>query len=71
MAYHGKYHAPTDIVRDDDLSRAEKVRLLEQWRDDKKAYMRATEEGMPGEDRAELLKQIKNALLSLDERPAG
>jgi hypothetical protein len=63
--------APADILRDDHLSRGEKVRLLEQWRDDKKAYMRASEEGMPGEDRADLLKQIKKALLSLQENVPG
>ena len=69
MAYHGKYGVPADILRDDHLSRDEKVWLLKQWRDDKKAYMRASEEGMPGDDRAELLKQIKTALLSLQEKP--
>lgn len=71
MAYHGKYGVPADILRDDDLSRDEKVRMLEQWRDDKKAYMHASEEGMPGEDRAELLKQIKKALLSLQDVSPG
>ena len=70
LAYHGKYGAPADILRDDDLNRDEKVRLLQQWRDDKKSYMRASEEGMPGEDRAELLNQIKDALLSLQENSA-
>ena len=65
MAYHGKYEAPAAILRDDDLSRDEKVRMLEQWRDDKKAYMRASEEGMGGDDRADLLEEIKKALASL------
>lgn len=66
MAYHGKYEKPSEILHDESLSREEKVRLLELWRDDKKAYMRATEEGMEGEDRAVLLKEIKLALASLE-----
>lgn len=70
MAYHGNYEAPADVLRDVQLNRDEKVRLLEQWRDDKEAYMRASEEGMPGEDRTELLKQIMTALLSLQEDSA-
>jgi len=41
--------------------------MLEHWRDDKKAYMRATDEGMGGKDRAYLLKEIKKALASLRE----
>lgn len=65
MAYLGKYAAPADILRDDDLSREAKIRMLEQWRDDKKAYMRATEEGMEGDERADLLTEIKKALASL------
>ncbi len=67
LSYHGKYAAPEDILRDADLSRAEKIRMLEQWRDDKKAYMRASGEGMEGEDRADLLKRIKKALALLQE----
>lgn len=65
MAYHGKYEAPADILRDDDLNRDAKVRMLEQWREDKKAYMRATEEGMGGNDYAHFLKEINKALASL------
>ena len=67
MAYMGKYSDPAELCSDPDLSRAEKVTLLEQWRDDKKAYMRASGEGMEGEDRAELLRQIKKALASLQD----
>lgn len=39
--------------------------MLEDWRDDKKALMRASEEGMHGDDRSELLTKIKKALISL------
>jgi hypothetical protein len=65
MAYHGKYETPADILRDESVSRDEKVRMLEQWRDDKKAYMRASDEGMKGSERAYLLQEIKKALASL------
>lgn len=65
MPYFGKYETPDALLRDDTLSREEKITMLEQWRDDKKSYMRATDEGMEGEDRAEMLKQIKKALAEL------
>ncbi|HEY9038080.1 MAG TPA: hypothetical protein VIN05_03965 [Roseovarius sp.] len=70
MAYHGKYTSPTELLGDESLSRDEKIEMLEQWRDDKKDYMRASEEGMHGDDRPELLRQIKKALLSLQADPA-
>lgn len=68
LAYLGKYGMLAEILSDDQLSRDEKVRLLKQWHDDKKAYVRASDEGMPGEDGAELLRQIKKALLSLQRK---
>ncbi|QYX57162.1 hypothetical protein K1T73_01735 [Roseovarius sp. SCSIO 43702] len=69
MAYFGKYETPEELLRDDSLSRDEKIRMLEDWRDDKKDYMRATEEGMVGEDRTERLRQIKKALATLQDEP--
>ena len=67
MAYFEKYETPHDLFHDDSLSREEKITMLEQWRDDKKDYIRATDEGMAGEARAEWLKQIKKALATLQE----
>ncbi|SEK45456.1 hypothetical protein SAMN05421666_1370 [Roseovarius nanhaiticus] len=69
MAYFEKYETPADLLRDDSLSRDRKIRMLEQWRDDKKDYMRATDEGMEGVDRSELLSQIKLALVKLQDDP--
>lgn len=66
MAYHGKYQSPTELVGDESLSRGEKIEMLRSWRDDKEAYLRATEEGMQGNDRSELLRQIENALNELE-----
>ncbi len=66
MAYHDKYEAPADILRDEGLSRDQKISMLQQWREDKRAHMRAAGEGMEGDDRAaDLLKEIKKALASL------
>lgn len=65
MAYLGKYDSPEELINDQSLTREEKVRMLEDWRMDKKALMRASGEGMEGEDRADLLKRVKKALASL------
>ena len=67
MAYFGKYETPGDLVRDGSLSRDEKIRMLEEWRNDKKDYMRASDEGMEGVDHTERLRQIKKALAALQE----
>lgn len=67
MPYHGKYDSPAELLRDAALSRDEKIEMLESWRDDKEAMLRATEEGMQGDGRAELLKEIEKALTSLGE----
>ncbi len=69
MAYHGKYDSPTDVLRDKNLGHHEKVEMLTSWRDDKEAYLRASEEGMQGDDRSDLLRQIEISLSSLQENP--
>lgn len=56
---------------DENLSHQEKVDMLESWRDDKEALMRASGEGMRGDVKAELLRQIENALNSLQDDPAN
>ncbi|WCR10892.1 hypothetical protein JHW45_00235 [Paracoccus stylophorae] len=71
MAYLGKYETPDDLLKDDSLSDDRKIEMLEQWRDDKRAYIRATEEGMTGNDSSEFLRQIKKALMSLDRNSAS
>ncbi len=71
MPYFGNYDTPEEILHDDTLDRAQKIELLEQWRDDKKAYMRASDEGMEGTDRTELLSRIKTALGRLEDPAAS
>lgn len=67
MAYTGKYKTPTELMLDNTLSRAEKIEMLEQWRDDKEALMRASDESMPGHVRSDFLRKIENALTSLQD----
>ena len=69
MAYHGKYASPADLLLDDSLSHDEKIAMLEDWREDKEALLRAADEGMQGEPGSTLLKKIETALISLREDP--
>ncbi len=67
MAYDGKYQTPAELMLDESLNRDEKVAMLKQWRNDEKDLMRAAEEGMQNDDRAHILKEVKKALISLQE----
>ena len=67
MAYSGKYETPTELLLDESLSRDEKVKMLKQWHEDEKDLLLASSEGMEGDDRPDILKAVKKALLSLDE----
>lgn len=67
MAYDGKYKSPADLLLDENLSRDEKVAMLKQWRNDEKDLIRAAEEGMQNDDRPDILKEVKKALLSLQD----
>jgi hypothetical protein len=69
LAYLGKYETPAALIHDDQLSSDEKIAMLESWRNDKEAYLRASDEGMEGPDRSDFLQQIENALLALREDP--
>lgn len=65
MGYFGKYDQPADLLADDSLTKDDKIELLESWRDDKEAYMRASGEGMQGASRSDALRLIENALIIL------
>lgn len=62
MPYFGNYETPMDVVRDKSLSLEKKIKVLEQWREDKEALARASSEGMIGDDRAHILKAIEDAI---------
>ena len=68
MPYFGKYDTPADLLADEHLNTDEKIRLLESWRKDKQASLRASGEGMQGSSRAETLRMVENALLSLRKK---
>ena len=53
MPYFGKYDTPADLLADEHLNTDEKIRLLESWRNDKRAFMRASGEGMQGPSRSD------------------
>jgi len=67
LAYTEKYRSPSELMADESLSRDEKIEMLEQWRDDKEALMRAADDGMGGDFRSDFLREIVNALTSLNE----
>ena len=67
MAYDGKYESPAELLRDEDLSHDEKVEMLKQWAKDEKALIRASGEGMQNDDHPDILKEVKKALISLQE----
>ncbi len=67
MAYYDKYKSPADLMLDQSLSDGEKNNLLEQWRYDEENLLRATEEGMLGNGRQNILRQVNKALLSLNK----
>ncbi|MCB1674988.1 MAG: hypothetical protein KDI01_01780 [Halioglobus sp.] len=71
MAYVGKYESPADLLLDENLSRDEKVAMLKQWRNDEKALIRAAGEGMHNDDHPDILKEVKKALISLQESSTG
>ncbi|MEW4467654.1 hypothetical protein AB1K62_07475 [Parasphingorhabdus sp. JC815] len=71
MAYTGKYESPSELMSDNSLSDDEKIEMLEEWRNDKEALMRASDEGMQGEVQSNFLKKIENALLSLNEKSSS
>lgn len=57
------YVRPADICDDPGLSQAQKVELLDRWRNDVNLRLIATEENMPGSgDAAEELRSVNEAL---------
>ncbi len=62
--------SPQELVLDENLSVEDKVAMLKQWRDDKEALLRASDDGMQGNARPGLLKEIRKALISLREESA-
>jgi hypothetical protein len=64
------FDAPEDVVESTDLTKREKVRILEQWESDAKSLQRATDEGMCGGKRPRL-DEVKAAQTDLDVKSAS
>ena len=59
------FDAPEDVVQSDQLTKKEKVGILDQWEADAKALQTATDEGMSGGKRPRL-DEVKAAQTELD-----
>lgn len=59
------FDAPDDVVGSDDLTKKEKVEILDEWEADAKALQTATDEGMSGGKRPRL-DEVKAAQTALD-----
>ncbi len=58
------FDAPDEVVQSDDLTKKEKVEVLDQWEADAKALQSATDEGMSGGKRPRL-DEVKAAQTEL------
>ena len=63
------FDAPEDVADSDDLTKKEKVGILNQWEADAKALQTATNEGMEGGKRPRL-DEVKDAQTKLNEKSA-
>ena len=67
------YGSPAEVLKDDELSRTEKIEVLTNWANDIRLLQVAEEENMPGAaaDLAARLESVERALLSLGEDDAA
>ena len=66
MENYDKYKNPTELILDTNLNKEEKILLLEQWLEDEESLSRATDEGLIGKNRSNILKQVKKALITME-----
>jgi hypothetical protein len=62
--YTALYSTPDELLKRDDLSRDEKIKILCEWEYDARELLVAADENMPG-DYADMLSQIHQALHQL------
>jgi hypothetical protein len=62
------FSSPQEVVSNRELSREQKIEILQRWEQDATAMEVAEEEGMPG-PQPKLLQPIREALHSLDFWP--
>jgi len=63
-----KFKTPQEVVSCQELSREQKIEILQRWEQDATAMEVAEEEGMPG-PQAKLLQPIRDALHTLNYWP--
>lgn len=62
------FDKPSSLVDNMEFSREQKIEILRQWKDDVLQRIVAEEEAMPGSsDNSDRLKEVSNALLSLEQ----
>ncbi len=66
MENYDKYKKPSDLVLDTNLNKEEKIVLLNQWLQDEESLSRASDEGLTGNTRSDILKQVKKALITME-----
>ena len=59
------FKTPEEIADSNELTKAEKIKLLESWAYDIQELEKAEEENMGGNDNYTFLRRIKNLLLEL------
>ena len=60
------FKKPAELVECNEMSKAQKITALEQWKDEIEKYLIAEAESMLGNaENAERLKQVSDALISL------
>ena len=62
------FNSPQEVASSQELSRGQKIEILQRWEQDAMAMEVAEEEGMPG-PQPKLLQPIRDALHSLDFWP--
>lgn len=67
LAPEKHYNAPSDVTADDSLSNTQKREILEAWKANENALIRASSEGMDGENRPHL-DQVVHEIDKLDAR---
>ena len=63
---HRHFNSPVEVLKDDEISTADKRRILESWKLDASRLAESTAENMSGGEESEL-REVSKTLLQLDE----
>ena len=59
------YSSPREVVKDENLTKAQKLEILHQWETDARLLQVAEEENMAGGDESTMLSRVRRAIESL------